>query len=146
VVLLDEKLARASCNEARARIVVEGVIDELTIGRRYILGVKSAGHRGRLEGRLRSTRLPRGVLGNEDGEHSIWVSGESFEWFLRPDEIESAHEVAEPDDPEMFALLPARSCERPLHPSRSAALIKTSRGTATRSRHCLVAYARRRKR
>jgi hypothetical protein len=112
------------------------------LGKRYVLGVRSPSGRGRLEGRLRSTRLPRGVLGNDDGEHSIWISGDTFEWFLRPREIESAQEVEEPGEPEMLALVPARACERPLHPSRSAALVRGARTARRSSRHGLPAHAR----
>ena len=83
---------------------------ELAIGRRYSIRLKNPAFPGTLEGRLRSVRLPRGVLGNDDGEHCVWISGESFEWFLRPDEIEAAHEVGEPEEPSLPALVPPRCC------------------------------------
>jgi hypothetical protein len=96
------------------------MIGELTMGRRYRITLKSAVFRGYLEGTLRSTRLPRGVLGNDDGEHSIWLSGESFEWFLRPLEIDSATELPEPDEDEAHEpILEPRVCAGRWHPSRA---------------------------
>jgi hypothetical protein len=95
------------------------MIDELTIGRRYRLTLKSKAFPGWLEGRLRSVKLPRGVLGNEDGTHSIWLSGESFEWFLRPDEIETVQELGEDtDEIAPPPLLPERACARRIVVSR----------------------------
>lgn len=90
--------------------------NELAIGRRYRIKLRNPAFPGRLEGRLRSIRLPRGMLGNVDGEHSVWVSGESFEWFLRPDEIEAAQEMPEADEPSLLAFVPPRCCARRFPP------------------------------
>jgi hypothetical protein len=89
------------------------MIGELTVGRRYRITLHSKAFPGHLEGRLRSVKLPRGVLGNDDGFHSIWLSGESFDWFLRPEEIDAVEELPEkhgqlPSTP----LVPSRICER----------------------------------
>jgi hypothetical protein len=48
---------------------------------------------GRIEGWLRSTKIPQGFRLNKDGDHSIWVAGDDVEWFLRPCEIRAAQEV-----------------------------------------------------
>jgi hypothetical protein len=92
------------------------VTNELAIGRRYRITLRDPAFPGRLEGRLRSVRLPQGMLGNVDGEHSVWVSGESFEWFLRPDEIEAAQEMPEADEPSLLAFVPPRCCARRFPP------------------------------
>jgi hypothetical protein len=82
------------------------MIGELTVGKRYKVTLRSRAFQGHLEGTLRATDLPEGARGNEDGQHSIWFSGEIFEWFLRFDDIATIEEVhdaaAEP------ALAPAR--------------------------------------
>ena len=76
------------------------MIDELCIGRRYRFTLRDPALPGYLEGELRSTSLPRGTLGNNDGEHRVWVSGELFEWFLRIEDIGSIQElVDEPPEP-----------------------------------------------
>jgi hypothetical protein len=86
------------------------MIRELTIGRRYRIRLKSPACRGSLEGVLRSTRLPEGMLGNSDGEHCVWLAGESFEWFLRPDEIRSIELLLPRPDDEAVPVLAPREC------------------------------------
>ena len=87
------------------------MIDQLCIGKRYRLQLSGAAVSGYLEGVLRSTRLPRGTLGNSDGEHRIWISGEEFEWFLRPGDIQAIHELEDAPAEAPVPILPRDLCE-----------------------------------
>ncbi|MFN2490520.1 MAG: hypothetical protein ABR529_12435 [Actinomycetota bacterium] len=101
------------------------MIDELTLGKRYRIALSGGAYQGALEGVLRSTRLPLGVLGNSDGEHRIWVMGEAFDWFLRVGDIEAIEELDDTEADEVRQeILPRKPCPglatRPLEPRRRA--------------------------
>jgi hypothetical protein len=105
------------------------MIDELGIGRRYRVTLKEPACPGWLEGVLRSARVPAGFLGNDDGAHSLWLVGETFEWFLRPDEIETIEDLTEASQ-ESAPWLPASALRnKRLHPVRLDATMGASRRT-----------------
>jgi hypothetical protein len=87
------------------------MIDQLCIGKRYRITLRNHVAAGHLEGVLRSTNLPRGSLGNKDGEHCIWLTGELFEWFLRIGDIAAIQELDEPTEPGLSVA--ARAACRP---------------------------------
>jgi hypothetical protein len=96
------------------------MIGGLTIGRRYRIGLQGRALAGFVEGVLRSVRVPGGFMGNDDGAHSVWVAGETFEWFLRPEEIASIRELeVEPEPAPQPAIASARGelCEVPRYSS-----------------------------
>lgn len=99
------------------------MIDQLIVGKRYRITFRARAFGGHLEGLLRSTELPRGALGNHDGRHCIWLSGELFEWFLRPEEIATIHEVADPCEARL-SFLPRDICDAPLHPAGIRACLR----------------------
>jgi hypothetical protein len=92
------------------------MMDLLTVGKRYRITLRSRTFGGYLEGLVRSTTLPRGALGNHDGDHRIWLIGELFEWFLRPAEIKTVEELSD-RAPDEATVLPRAICEAPLHPA-----------------------------
>lgn len=95
-------------------VVVKGMTGELKIGNSYRIAIRNGEHTAWVEGEVRSLDLPRGVLGNRDGRHPIWVTGRQFDWFLRADEVESAEELTHwaAED------LPSRSYCRPCFAGR----------------------------
>jgi hypothetical protein len=93
------------------------MIEYLDVGKRYRITLRNPAFAGYLEGLLRSTHLPAGVLGNDDGKHRIWVEGELFDWFLETSDIDTIEPVrGEGDDPE-YAPAPSRPLCRVGHPS-----------------------------
>ena len=99
------------------------MIDELCIGKRYRITLRNHVAAGYLEGILRSTSLPRGSLGNKDGDHCIWLSGELFEWFLRVDDIGAIQALDEPRERGLL-VAPRAACRlgaTPLRHPREAA-------------------------
>ncbi|CAN5632419.1 hypothetical protein BH24ACT26_BH24ACT26_03700 [soil metagenome] len=92
----------------------------MVVGKRYRINLRSPDCGGYLEGLLRSTRLPRGVLGNDDGKHSIWVAGELFDWFLRTDDIDAVEQIEDaPKEHSLAALFHRPVCAAARHPSRA---------------------------
>lgn len=79
------------------------MIDQLCVGKRYRVQLRSP-VAGYLEGLLRSTTVPRGALGNDDGEHTIWISGELFDWFLRTTDIRAIDELDQAPEAPVGAL------------------------------------------
>jgi hypothetical protein len=124
------------------------MIDHLTIGKRYRFHLSSRTMHGSLEGVLRSTRVPMGVLGNHDGLHRIWIAGETFEWFLTLGDITSVEQLQDaPVDPAQLPLMRRIPCSGGLQPSRfrtSAGRRGTRRGEPSDSEPALRCLARRR--
>lgn len=62
----------------------------MEVGRSYELVLRSG---RRVRGVLRSADLARGVFLNRGGRHRIWIGGEGYEWFIRPDLVAEVREL-----------------------------------------------------
>ena len=106
------------------------MIDEMTVGGRYRITLRGGDARGYLEGVLRSAHLPMGMMGNDDGEHPVWIAGDMFDWFLRVDDIAHFERVAARIDPSLLPVLRRDRCPHGGIPSRVGGLTAGSRTRA----------------
>ena len=94
-VILLLSLEREFCvwQQTAGEYVIAHMKEELHIGKTYRLTLRDRGVSS-LEGLVKSVELPSGFAGNHDGRHPIWLAGALVDWYLGPDEIEQAEEIA----------------------------------------------------
>jgi hypothetical protein len=62
----------------------------MEVGRSYEVVLRSG---RKVRGVLRSADLSQGCLLNRDGRHRIWLGGDGYEWFIRPDLVVEVREL-----------------------------------------------------